>query len=39
MSNETSQELIKRAEKVINPHKTADGRLHGDVGAALIGRN
>jgi cytidine deaminase len=32
----TNDELIKLAEKAINPHTTEDGRLHGDVGAALI---
>ena len=36
MSDETSAELIKRAEKVIHPHRTEDGRVHGDVGAALV---
>lgn len=35
----TNQELISEAVKVINPHKTEDGRLHGDVGAALLSGN
>ena len=39
MSSTSNQELINRAEKVINPHRSEDGRLHGDVGPALIGRN
>lgn len=32
----TNNELIERAEKVLNPYTTKDGRLFGDVGAALI---
>src|SRR5689334_24886180 len=32
----TNDELIKLAARAINPHTTPDGRLHGDVGAALI---
>jgi len=32
----TNDELIRLAEKAINPHRTEDGRLHGDVGAALV---
>lgn len=32
----TSEKLIKKAESVLNPHKTAGGSLFGDVGAALI---
>ena len=35
----TNQELIKEAAKVINPHRTPNGRLHGDVGSALLARN
>jgi cytidine deaminase len=31
----TNEELIKKAESVLNPHRTKDGRLHGDVGATL----
>ena len=34
----TNQELIHEAEKVIFPHKTDNGRFHGDVGAALISK-
>ena len=33
MSNE---ELIRRAERVLKPHTTADGRTFGDVGAVLV---
>ena len=36
--NMTNEELISEAEKILNPHKTEDGRLHADVGAALISR-
>ena len=32
----TNDELIARAEKVLKPHTTKDGRLFGDVAAALI---
>ncbi len=32
----TNAELIKQAEKLIRPHTTKDGRLLGDVGAALV---
>jgi cytidine deaminase len=32
----TSEELIQKAESVLNPHKTSDDRLFGDVGAALV---
>ena len=32
----TSEELIQKAESVLNTHKTSDDRLFGDVGAALI---
>lgn len=32
----TNEELIAEAAKVLRPNKTRDGRLHGDVGAALI---
>src|SRR4029453_9723151 len=39
MMYKTNQELIERAAKAINPQKTKDGRVHGDVGAALIGAN
>lgn len=35
----TTEELINAAEKVLRPYKTHDGRLHGDVGAALISGN
>lgn len=35
----TNDELIEKAESVLNPHKTKDGRLHGDVGAAVLGKN
>src|SRR5690242_20262523 len=35
----TNDELIALAAKVINPHRTEDGRLHGDVGAALVSGN
>ena len=34
-SRMTNEELIKRAESVLNPHKVGD-RLFGDVGATLI---
>ena len=34
----TNEELIQTAEKVLNPI-TKDGRLHGDVGAAVLGKN
>ncbi|MBI2065030.1 MAG: cytidine deaminase [Candidatus Yanofskybacteria bacterium] len=34
----TNEELIQTAEKVLNP-VTKDGRLHGDVGAAVLGKN
>lgn len=34
----TNEELIQKAEKVLNPI-TKNGRLHGDVGAAVIGKN
>lgn len=34
----TNDELILEAEKVLNPI-TKDGRLHGDVGAAVLGKN
>ena len=32
----TNEELIKKAESILNPYKTNDGRLFGDVAAALI---
>src|SRR5687768_18524841 len=32
----TEEELIMRAAGVLKPHTTADGRLFGDVGAALL---
>lgn len=32
----TNDELIERATSVLNPHTTADGRLFGDVAAALV---
>ena len=32
----TNDDLIRRAASVLNPHTTADGRLFGDVGAALL---
>ncbi|WP_300575115.1 cytidine deaminase [Phenylobacterium sp.] len=32
----TTDELIERAASVLNPHTTSEGRLFGDVGAALI---
>jgi cytidine deaminase len=32
-------ELIEFAAKAINPRLTEDGRLHGDVGAALVSEN
>lgn len=35
----TNQELINEAAKVLNPRRTEDGRIHGDVGAALIAHN
>jgi cytidine deaminase len=35
MSEITNNELIKRAESVLNP-QTVNGRLFGDVGAALV---
>ena len=34
----TNEELIQTAEKVLNP-LNKDGRLHGDVGAAVLGKN
>ena len=34
----TNEELIQTAGKVLNP-VTKDGRLHGDVGAAVLGKN
>ncbi len=36
MDNES---LIKTAEGVLNRHTDSNGRLHGDVGAAILGRN
>lgn len=35
----TNDELIKLAEKAINPRVTESGRLHGDVGAAVVSEN
>jgi cytidine deaminase len=35
----TNEELIHKAQKVLSPHKSPDGRLHGDVGAAVLGKN
>lgn len=35
----TNDELIALAANAIRPHRTEDGRLHGDVGAALISEN
>jgi len=35
MSEITNDELVKKAEAVLNP-QTVDGRLFGDVGAALV---
>ena len=32
----SNQALIERAAAVLKPYKTADGRLFGDVGAALV---
>jgi len=32
----TDEELISRAESVIKPYKSKDGRLHADVGAAVL---
>jgi cytidine deaminase len=32
----SNQALIERAAALLKPHKTADGRLFGDVGAALV---
>jgi cytidine deaminase len=32
----TNNDLIQRAESVLNPYTTKDGRLFGDVGAALV---
>jgi cytidine deaminase len=32
----TNDELIAKAESVLNPYTTKDGRLFGDVGAALL---
>jgi cytidine deaminase len=29
-------DIIRRAERLLNPHRTADGRLFGDVGAVLV---
>jgi cytidine deaminase len=31
-----NDDLIRRAESVLNPHRSEDGRLFGDVGATLI---
>ena len=33
----TTDDLIERAASVLKPHTTEDGRLLGDVGAALVG--
>jgi cytidine deaminase len=35
----TNQELIDEAQRVLRPYQTQDGRLHADVGAALLSRN
>ena len=35
----TNDELIQSAEKVLNPYTTKDGRLHADVGAAVLSKN
>lgn len=35
----TNDELIKEAEKVLAPHTPIDGRLHADVGAAILDRD
>ena len=32
----TNEELIREAEKVLKPYKSEDGRLHADVGAAIL---
>ena len=32
----TNDELIQKAESVLKPYTSADGRLHGDVGAAVL---
>lgn len=32
----TNEELIKEAERALNPRSSTDGRVHGDVGAALV---
>jgi cytidine deaminase len=34
----TNEELIKKAEAVLNRYES-NGRLHGDVGAAVLGKN
>jgi cytidine deaminase len=36
MAAPSNQALIERAAAVLKPYKTADGRLFGDVGAALV---
>ena len=35
----TNEELIQKARGVLNKHTTEDGRLDGDVGAAVLGEN
>lgn len=35
----SNDELIKEAESVLNPHTDTHGRLHGDVGAAVLSTN
>ncbi len=35
----TNDDLIQSAEKVLRPYKSADGRVHGDVGAAVLSKN
>ena len=36
---DTTNELIEAAEKVLKPHTTKTGRLFGDVGAAVLGHD
>ena len=35
----TNEDLIQQAKQVLKPYKTADGRLHGDVGACVLSKN
>ena len=39
MNSVNNKELIQKAKKALNRHTDSNGRLHGDVAAAVLGKN